>query len=155
MTDRKTLQHIAKAHADYYGDHVGRSMEDFVQEWWSPDIKFYPNGRGTPFNLEQFMLGHSADAGFSWDETHMEVQHVIVGDDSFVIQMAITQWRSHAADAQAADGDGSDATEYQQAAVPAVNVYRVADGKVVRSDMYVILSALEPAAAAAAAAMPS
>jgi hypothetical protein len=156
MTDRETLRRIADAHADFYGNHVGRSMADFAREYWSPDIKFYPNGIGTPFNLEQFMRGHDAEGGFSWDETHIEVKKVVVGDDAFVIQMAITQWRSHEADAQVAGGDGTNAMAYQQTAVPSLTVYHVADGKVVRNDMYVILSAvLDPAAAAAAAAVPS
>jgi hypothetical protein len=56
--------------------------------------------------------------------------------------MEIGQWRSHEADAVAAGIDGveADSVDYQSNAVPVIILYHVADGKVTRSDSYLLFS---------------
>ena len=154
MSNRDEIKRIAQAHADFYNDHVGKDMETFCRQYWSPDVKMYHGGRGEPSGLKEHLLWHSAERGFDWDKTGMEVQKLVVGDDSFVLQMFITQWRSHEADAVAAGDDTREAAlpGYQNDAIPSVNIYTVGnDGLVERIDGYVFLSPELLAAGAARA----
>jgi hypothetical protein len=144
MPNPQDVKRIAKATADFYNDHGGKDLESFVKEYWEPDIKMYNGIQREPYGVEQFLAMHSAEAGFSWDDTHMEVQKVVVGEDSFVIQMNITQWRTHEADAVEASGDDSKKAAiegYQNDAIPAITFYTVGDGgKVVQTAGFVFLS---------------
>jgi hypothetical protein len=142
MTDRDEVRRIAAAHADYYNDHSDTSMAEFAAKYWAPDIEMYTGGRGTPHGLQDMLKGHDPEKGFDWSETRMDVKKVVVGDDSFVLQMEIGQWRSHEADAVAAGIDGveTDSIDYQSNAVPVIILYHVADGKVTRSDSYLLFS---------------
>ena len=153
MPNPEDVKRIAKATADFYNDHGGTDLEGFVKKYWEPDVKLYHGGHGEPHGVEQFLAMHSAEAGFSWDDTHMVVKKVVVGEDSFVIQMNITQWRSHEADAIEASGDDSRQAAiegYQNEAIPAITFYTVGDGgKVVQTEGFVFLSPQLLAAGAA------
>jgi hypothetical protein len=142
MTDRDEVRRIAEAHAEYYSNHSNTSMAEFAAKYWSPDIEMYTGGRGTPHGIGDMLKGHDPEKGFDWSATKMDVKKVVVGDDSFVLQMEIAQWRSHEADAVAAGIDGveADTVDYQSNAVPVIILYHVADGKVVRSDSYLLVS---------------
>ena len=144
MTDRDELRRIAQAHADFYADHADMDLESFVKEYWHPDVKLYFAGLGNePHGLDAFLRSHSADAGFSWNDTYMDVERVVVGDDGFVLKFAIVRWRSHEADAVAAgkDGAGDASTDYVTGYIPAINMYTVEDGKVVRTDSMIMVPA--------------
>jgi hypothetical protein len=155
VTDRDEVRRIAEAHAAYYRDHSDISMAEFAAQYWSPDIEMYTGGRGVPHGIQDSLDGHDPEKGFDWGQTRMDVKKVVVGDDSFVLQMEIAQWRSHEADAVAAgmDGvDGVDSTDYRSSAVPVMILYHVADGKVVRSDSYLLYSFTGLASAGSGAA---
>jgi hypothetical protein len=142
MTDRDEVERIAQAHASFYANHDDVDLEAFVKEHWHPDIELYFAGLGNePRGLDSFLQIHSADAGFSWNDTVMEVEQLVVGDDSFVLKFAIVRWRSHEADAAALGGGQSATPGYIRGYVPGVNIYTVRDGKVVRTDS-MIMSAL-------------
>jgi hypothetical protein len=143
VTDRDEVRRLAEAHAAYYSDHADISMAEFAAQHWSPDIEMYTGGRGTPHGIGDMLAGHDPGKGFDWSKTRMDVRKVVVGDDAFVLQMEIAQWRSHQADAVAAgiDGvDGVDSVDYRSHGVPVMILYHVADGKVVRSDSYLLYS---------------
>jgi hypothetical protein len=143
MTDRDEVRRLAEAHAAYYNDHSNTSMAEFAEKYWAPDIEMYTGGRGAPHGIQDMLKGHDPEKGFDWSQTRMDVKKVVVGDDAFVLQMEIAQWRSHEADAVAAgiDGvDGADSLDYQSNAVPVIILYHVSDGLVVRSDSYLLFS---------------
>ena len=154
MTDRDEVRRLAEAHADYYNDHSNTSMAEFAEKYWSPDIEMYFGGQGTPHGIDGLVRGHDTEKGFSWADTKMDVKKVVVGDDAFVLQMEIVQWRSHEADAVAVgiDGvEGVDSTDYQAIAIPLTIIYHVSDGKVVRSDSYMLVGVAGRAATGASA----
>jgi hypothetical protein len=144
MTERDEVQRIAQAHAFFYANHDDEDLEAFVREHWHPDIELYFAGLGNePRGLDSFLQIHSADAGFSWNDTVMEVERLVVGDDSFVLKFAIVRWRSHEADAAAVAGEQSATAGYMQGYIPGVNIYTVRDGKVVRTDSMIMTSLAE------------
>jgi hypothetical protein len=141
MTERDEVRRIAEAHADFYANHEGKDFEEFVREHWHPDIEIYFAGMGRePADLGAFLRIHSAESGFSWDDTAMEVERVVVDDDTFVLKFAIVRWRSHEADASAVSGDGSDSLGYMRGYIPGINIYTVKDGKVARTDSMIMAS---------------
>jgi hypothetical protein len=143
VTDRDEVRRLAEAHAAYYAEHSDTTMAEFAARYWSPDIEMYTGGRGTPHGIGDMLAGHDAGKGFDWSSTKMDVKKVVVGDDAFVLQMEIVQWRSHEADAAAAGIGGTDGDEdvdYRSSAVPVMILYHVARGKVVRSDSYLLFS---------------
>ena len=142
MSERD-IQRIAEAHAFFYANHDDKDMETFVREYWHPDIELYFAGTGDePHGIEAFLKVHSQESGFSWNDTVMEVERVVVGEDSFVLKFAIVRWRSHEADAAAAAGDesGVESTGYMIGYIPGVNIYTVENGKVVRTDSMIMAS---------------
>jgi hypothetical protein len=143
VTDRDEVRRLAEAHAAYYSEHSDITMAEFAAQHWSPDIEMYTGGRGEPHGLGDMLAGHDPGKGFDWSSTKMDVKKVVVGDDAFVLQMEIVQWRSHEADAVAAgvgSDDGVEDVDYRSSAVPVMILYHVADGKVVRSDSYLLFS---------------
>jgi hypothetical protein len=154
VTDRDEVRRLAEAHAAYYAEHSDTTMAEFAARYWSPDIEMYTGGRGEPHGIGDMLAGHDAGKGFDWSSTKMDVKKVVVGDDAFVLQMEIVQWRSHEADAVAA-GVGADeraeGVDYRSSAVPVMILYHVADGKVVRSDSYLLYSFTGLASAASGA----
>jgi hypothetical protein len=142
MTANDTIRRLAEAHADFYADHADRDLATFVQEYWHPDVKMYFAGMGDePHGLDTFLAVHSPESGFSWKDTFMEVERVVVGDDAFVLKFAIVRWRSHEADAAAADDRAEAVTEYVTGYIPSINIYTVEDGKVVRTDSMIVVPA--------------
>lgn len=141
MPNPQDVKRVAKATADYYNDHKGKPLKNFTAEYWHPGITICQSGR-EPYGIEQFLREHSPDTGISWDDTHMQVQKLVVGEDSFVIYYKITHWRTHEADAIEASGAGGKPglAGYQTEAIPGVSIFTVGEsGKVERMDGFVFL----------------
>jgi hypothetical protein len=143
MTANGDIRRIAEAHAEFYADHADKELASFVQEYWHPDVKMYFAGLGSePRGLDAFLQVHSSESGFSWNDTFMEVERLVVGEDAFVLKFAIVRWRSHEADAAAAsDGSEAESTDYVTGYIPSINIYTVEDGKVVRTDSMIMVPA--------------
>lgn len=141
MPNPKDVKRIAKATAAFYGDHAGKSLRSFVEEHWRPDIIIHQFGR-EPYGMEQFLAEHSPDTGMSWDDTHMEVKKLVIGEDGFVLHANLINWRTHEADAIEKSGeDRKPGLEgYQTEPIPVINFCTVGEsGKVERIDSFVFV----------------
>jgi ketosteroid isomerase-like protein len=135
------VKRIAEAMADYYNDHKGKPLKAFVDQYWDPGIVIRQSGR-PPYGIAQFLKEHSPDTGMSWDDIHMHVEQLVVGEDAFVLHYVMTRWRTHEADeiekSGAARKPGLEG--YQTAAIPGITICTIGEsGKVERMDGYVFM----------------
>ena len=141
MPNPDDVKRIAKSTADYYDDHKGKPLADFVKRHWQSDVVICQSGR-PPYGMEQFLREHSPDSGMSWDATRMKTQKLVVGEDSFVLYYHIVSWRTHEADHIAASGENRKAglEGYQTTVIPGISIFTVGDsGKVARMDGFVFM----------------
>jgi hypothetical protein len=128
MSGSDDTQRIAEEHVAFFGDHKGKDLRSWVEQHWAPGVRMTNGGQRSSIPLEQWLDAHSADGGFDFDDCAIEVTKLIVGDDSFALQVIITP----SICGQGFAGDP----------VPACLVHTVANGRVVAIEEFVDASAV-------------
>jgi hypothetical protein len=129
MSDRQVIQRVADEHVAFFTGHGEHDLPSFVAQHWAPHIRITNGASDAPVPLDRWLRAHSAEGGFDWDDTGLEVTNVIVGDDSFAIQTVITPSIS---------GTSGFSTEL----VPACLVFTVSGGQVIELEEYVDASSV-------------
>lgn len=120
MSSRDEVQRLAQAHVDWFSHKApAPELGVWVEQYWAPDVGIYNKGGVAPTPADRWRKAHSAENGYSWDNPDLKFKDVVVGDDTFVIQVTLKPRTQVASDA-----------------IPICLVCKVADGMVVRVDQY-------------------
>jgi hypothetical protein len=136
MTDLEPIRRLAEQHVEFYsGRPSSPDGTRWVEQVWAPDIEIWVNVADQPTTRDQWIQSHSAGAGVDWNPVRLQVEHVHVAEQSFVLQVTLT-------------GLGS-------TPIPICLVFAVQDGKVIRIHEYLDASKLAALTAPTAVATSS